>query len=664
MTLRRFALLIGILFTLFSGISHAQEKSEPPVHPFSVPAGEQVSQVEVNGNKLVTSDQILEAVSTKIGDTLEEAKLQRDVHSIYDLGLFTDVRVETVKLDQGTKVVFVVVENPIVNDIEISGTQIVPNSKILSLMKTTTGKILNTRTLYGDVLAINQYYSNEGYTEPSNHVADLAWSKEGKVTLKIQEGIVIKSIVIRGNTVYPESRIRPLVHSQVGDVFNRKKIEADLGNVAKLYKKDDYILDGLKGNISPDGIATIDITETKVEGMRVEGNTKTKDYVIYRQIKTKVGDVLREKRMQKDIERLNNTGYFETVNVEPEEGTEPGKVILVWKVKEQKTGSASFGIGYSGGGGAGQGGLSGAISVSERNIRGTGQSVYLQWQRGIYANMVSLGFQAPAIDKAEDSIAVSFFNSDFYNQIQALPGAAPVQFQFFSDHQTGGNLTVGRPVIDEDTHVFLTYTHESIATFNISAPAGFTASPPIQGTIVSLAPSLVHDTRDDVFDTTRGNFVSASYERAGTPFGGSFQYNKYQGDLRGYFSAPFNSTFALRFLGGWGTGNLPITNWYVLGGPDTLRGYDLNRFIGTRMFLTAGELRFPLGKQKMFKGAIFAEAGNAFQPGQTVTLGKLFTDYGFGIRVKLPSLGLGIIRLDYALGGEGSRTVIGIGQTF
>jgi len=182
--------------------------------------------------------------------------------------------------------------------------------------------------------------------------------------------------------------------------------------------------------------------------------------------------------------------------------------------------------------------------------------------------------------------------------------------------------------------------------------------------VVSMAPSLVRDTRDDVFDTTRGSFFSASYEDAGTPFGGDFSFNKYQGDVRGYFPVPFNSTFAIHLLGGWGNGNIPITDWYVLGGPDTLRGYELNRFIGTRMFLVASELRFPIGKQKMFKGAIFAEAGNAFQPGQAVTLGNLYADYGFGIRLKLPNLGLGIIRLDYALGGDGSRTVIGIGQTF
>lgn len=653
------SLLLFFLVIAIPFVSQAQSEAH-----FRNILDQPIVSVEVEGNKLVPRDQILEVLSTKTGEALEEAKLNRDLHSIYDLGFFTDVKAEKVKTEKGLKLLFLVVENPIVQQIEIQGNSIVQSSKLFSLMKTTSGKILNTRTLYGDVLVINQYYENQGYTDPSNHVVDLSWSKEGKVGLKIQEGIVIREIQVHGNTVYPEARIRSLVKTKVGDVFNRKSIEADLGNVANLYKDDDYILTGLKGNIKPDGIVIVDITETHVESMRVEGNLKTKDYVIYRHIKSKVGDVLRSKRIQKDIERLNNTGYFEKVNVDPEEGTEPGKVALVWKIKEQKTGTASLGLGYSGGGGSNRGGLTGAVSVSERNIKGTGQAAYIQWQRGVFVNSFSIGYQNPWIDKQEDSVSVSFFNSNFFNQNQVIPGTNPPQFSKFSDRRVGGSLTVGRPVFDEDTRVFVTFKHESISTSGVLSLFLPVQSTAVAGSVNSLAPAITRDTRDDVFDTSKGDFYSASYERAGPPFGGTFEFNKYQGDIRKYFPLPHNFTLAFRVLGGLGRGNVPITDWYVLGGSDTLRGYDLSRFIGTRMFLTSGELRFPLGKQKIFKGALFFDAGNAFQPGQQVSFKKLPSDYGIGIRMNLPNLGLGIIRLDFAFGGDGTRSVIGIGQSF
>jgi len=65
-------------------------QNTPPAHGSSpalvhVPE-EPIASVEVEGNKTVPTDQILEVVSTKPGETADEEKLNRDVHSIYDLG--------------------------------------------------------------------------------------------------------------------------------------------------------------------------------------------------------------------------------------------------------------------------------------------------------------------------------------------------------------------------------------------------------------------------------------------------------------------------------------------------------------------------------------------------------------------------------------------------
>lgn len=651
-------------------VSSPATPASPP-QPFDlglpVPtAGQEIVQIEIRGNRQVPSEKVMDQVTSKIGDLVDETQLRRDVQAIFDMGFFSDVKVDRVKVEKGVKVVFLVVENPTVRSINIQGAALVPVSKLTDLMKTTTGQILNTRALYQDVLTINQYYESLGYTDPTNHVVDMSWSPDGTVTLKIQEGLVIRAIQIQGNTVYPTAKLRPLIHAQVGQVFNRKQIESDLGNIADLYKNDDYVLTGLKGNINPDGTVIIDITETRIEAMRIEGNVKTKNYVIYRVIKTKVGDVLRSRRIQKDVERLNNTGFFETVNVEPQEGTAPGKVIVVWKIKEQRTGTASLGIGYSGGNGANRGGLAGAVSLSEKNIMGTGQAAFVQWQRSTLVESISFGYTNPWIDRHEDSISISFFNSNFFNQALVIPGTNPPQFSFYDDHRSGGSVTLGRPVFDEDTHAYVSLAHETIATSGIAPSA---AGLPIfnnvvQGNVNSGSTSLVRDTRDDVFDTSHGSFYSASYERAGPPFGGTFEFNKYQGDVRQYFPFVLHTTLAFRVLAGVGKGNLPITDWYILGGSDTLRGYTVNRFIGTRMFLGSTEVRFPLGKQNVFKGAAFVDVGQAWQPGEQVNLGNMTMDYGFGIRMKLPNLGLGIVRLDFAFGKEGNRSVIGIGQAF
>ncbi len=630
--------------------------------------GSRIVQIQIVGNRFVPSSKILEMISSKIGTRFNRRKLKEDVRTVYDSGYFQKVSGNHYHLSSGIKLVFTVKENPIVKKVVITGTRLIPLNKIESFMKTVPGKILNTTTLYQDVLAINDYYASQGYSEPTNHVVNLAWTKSGIVKLKIKEGIRIKTIDIKGDTVYPLAEIRSRIHSKIGEVFNRKKMEQDLGRIARLYKEDGYVLSGLKGNIKPDGTYVVDITETIVQGMRIEGNKITKPYVIYRYIHTKTGSALNRKRVRNDLRRLHETGYFTSVKVEPEPGTKPGKVVLVWRVREARQGIASIGIGYAGASGLYPGGLTGDITISENNIKGTGQGANITWQRGPYVSEIDVGYNNPFLDKQEDSISVQYFNSDYYNLQQYLPSISnpsALQLATFQDHEAGETLTWGRPIIDQWTHIFATLTHENVFANGIDYTFSSILVPFTQGTINEASFTLIRDTRDNPMNPKKGVYYSATYGKGGAPLGGDFNFDQYEAEARRYFTFHGKYTLAFRVMGGLDSGDIPITNWFTLGGPDTLRGYTLDTFLGTRMVLGQAELRFPLGHSKTFQGALFYDIGNTWLPSQTVNLGQLFHDYGVGIDVNLPNLGLGIIRLDFAFGGtQGTRTVIGIGQAF
>jgi outer membrane protein insertion porin family len=644
-------------------LSHLTEKSsKKKLH------SSRIVQIQIVGNYLVPSDKILEMISSKMGTRFNKRKLKEDVRTIYDSGYFQKVSGNHYSLDNGIKLVFTVKENPVVKKVLITGTHLIPVSKIESLMKTVPGKILNTTTLYQDVLAINDYYVSQGYSEPTNHVVNLAWTKKGIVKLKIKEGIRIKAIDIKGDTVYPLAELKAKIHSKIGTVFNRKKMEQDLGRIARLYKEDGYVLSGLKGNIRPDGTYVVDITETIVQSMRIEGNKITKPYVIYRYIHTKTGSALNRKRVRNDLRRLHQTGYFTSVKVEPEPGTRPGKVVLVWRVREARQGIASIGIGYAGASGLYPGGITGDISISENNISGTGQGADITWQRGPYVSEIDVGYNNPFLDNQQDSISIQYFNSDYYNLQQYLPSVSnPTQLELstFEDHQAGETFTWGRPLINQWTHIFVTLTHESVFANGINYTFSNTLIPFTQGIINEASTTLINDTRDNPMNPRKGSYYSATYGIGGGPFGGDFKFNQYEAEVRKYFTFHGKYTLAFRVMGGYDEGNIPITNWFTLGGPDTLRGYTLDTFLGTRMVLGQAELRFPIGHSKTFQGALFYDTGNAWAPSLGIQFGHLYDDYGVGINVNLPNLGLGIIRLDFALGGtQGTRTVIGIGQAF
>jgi outer membrane protein insertion porin family len=660
--------------------TEALPEPQPSVSPTSLPGGTpvnnpnpipenqppapslpKVTAVEIEGNKEITTEEILKVIITKPGDPIDENYIKQDMQSIFNMGFFTDVKADTRSFLNGVKVVYRLLENPVLNKIEIKGNNLLSTQKILDLMETKPGKILNTNTLFSDVSEINRYYNEElGYLLHPSHITNLNWSEDGTLSFDITEGMVIKQINISGNTMVNTKVLRKLISSKEGEFLNQKTLQQDSSNIAKYYEDKDYILDAIRPGADPkDGTVTFQVIEAVCEAIKIEGNTKTKDYVIKRNLRTKPGMVLRRRKLQRDLERLNNLGFFESVNISPEPGTAPGKVILDVVVKEQKTGLATLGVGYTGGGsGALRSGITGAVSYNEKNLRGKGQGAGFQWQRGVSVDSLSLSFFDPTINDRLDSFGVSLYNSRLFQIRQPLANQ-PDQYALYDDKRAGGSVTFGR-LLGEDFRAYLTYSTEKIEiTQDINSTNPVTGLG--KGTVNSITPSVLYDTRDDIFNPSEGNYFSGSYELAGKFLKGDYNFNKWILEYRKYFPLKRSHVIALRAWGGSINGNAPITESFYVGGTDTIRGYRDNLFWGTKMAVFNLEYRFPIAKIKMLSGALFGDAGNAWSPGQN---SKLSTDAGAGVRLVFPTLGLGVIRIDYAFGQQGSRSSIGIGQTF
>jgi outer membrane protein insertion porin family len=657
-----------------------EKKASPEPAPSSAPGAEspdkkegekpsseemtpRITAVEVEGNSSLSADEVLRVISTKIGDPVVESKIQRDIQAIFDSGYFTDVRVDTRFFLGGVKLIFHVLENPVVKEIEFKGNSIVPTSKLISMMETKVGKVLNTKELYGDLGVVNQYYDEDlGYLLKPTHVKDLQWTEDGRLIISLAEGMTIQQIEVTGSSIFSNDMLAKFITLKKGDLFNQKTLKKDTDKIAKYYEKKDYILDTIRPNIDPSkGLVSVRVMEAVVESIKIEGNKRTKDYVIIRNISSKVGMVLKKRRLQRDFERLNNLGYFSSVNIDPEAGSEQGKVVLVVKVKEQKTGLATLGVGYTGGGSSAiRTGVTGAISLSERNFGGRGIGGSVQWQRGVNIDALSAALFNPAINDNRDSIGLSVYQSYMTQIQQPVQGSQPILYAYYDDKRTGGSFTYGHP-LNEDLSLFLTLKSERIdltqSSMSQFIPVGLFA-----GTSNSATLSGLYDTRDDLFNPNKGTFTSISYQTAGGVLGGDNQFNKAQLEVRQYFPLGKNKTIALRLWGGSLDGSAPVTDFFYVGGADTIRGYPENAFYGSRMLVMNAEFRFPIAKIKILNGAIFADAGNAWFPGQTSS--TLHTDVGAGIRLVFPTLGLGVIRIDYAFGQDGSRSSIGIGQTF
>jgi outer membrane protein insertion porin family len=629
-----------------------------------------ITAIEIKGNDQVPASEILAEVRSKVGDPLLEPRLRSDVQAIYETGYFTDVKVDTPYYAGGVRIVFRVQENPKVTKIVITGNKLVSIEKLRSLIQTKEGKILNLKTLSADMNEVNYYYNETlGYQVEPTHIKNVTWTPQGELLLVIQEGLDVKEVKVVGSSLYTEEKLKTFVHLKPGVLFNSKVVKEDSSRMSKFYEDEGYYLDTIRPQVDfKTGIITYQIIETIVEDIRVEFDKekhKTKNETVTRSIRTKPGEVLQRVKLLRDIERLQNLGYFSKVSPDTEPGSKPGYVNLVFRLQEQKTGLATIGVGYAGGGsGALRSGITGMISMQEKNLGGTGQAVSAAWQRGVNIDALNASYFNPAINKNQDSFAFNVFRQNYLQLQQPVTNTDPnkPQYALYDDLRSGISLSYGRRITD-DFRMFLSHRREYLEIKQNPS----SENPVIgvsSGLLSALALGTLFDNRNDIFDPTTGAYVDASFTYGGHFLAGSYDFTKYQAEMRKYFplGAKKKSAIALRAWGGLIKGTTPITENFYVGGTDTIRGYTENSFYGTRMVVLNAEFRFPFGNIPYLKGAIFADAGNAWTPG--ITRSKLYKDAGAGLRIVFPTLGLGVIRVDYAIGENKGRTSIGIGQTF
>lgn len=547
-------------------------------------AGKTATAVTVTGNSTIPESSIMAVVKVKPGDTLTPDKIKQDMQAIYELGYFFDVVANPVEVPEGVKVVYTVMENPVLGNVIFKGNTKVSTDKLQSMLTVKQGQLVNTNTVNDNARAIEQYYHEQGY-----------------------------------------------VLAKVSDVA-----------------------------MGTGGVLTISINEGTLEGIKIKGNEKTKDYVITREMKLKTGQPFNAKDAKRSMQKVYNLGYFEDVNMKLNPGREPNAVVLETDVVEQKTGVFSIGGGYSQ-----SDGLTGIIELGDDNFRGTGDKVKIHWEFGGNTNSKSnyqFSFTRPWLNNTtQTSLGFNIYNmTNEYNDYENGSLRST-----YDRKRQGWDITLGRPQ-GEYVQNYLTIKHrddkyvEHVSGENYGDGLG--NHPQYLkdnfGATRSMILSRVFDSRDNVFNATEGARTSVSAEFAGKLFGGDFNFNKYEAEARKYFKVGHDQTVALRTDLGYAAGHMPDSGKFSVGGIDTLRGYDEDEFKGNKMFTASAEYRFPIAKK--VQGVVFTDIGKAWD-GEGYKLDELKGSVGFGIRLNTP---LGPIRLDFAKGSQGNKTHFGFGGQF
>ena len=604
-----------------------------------------INQIVFNGNKKIKDKQLEAIVQSKPLGPYSETTVEYDAEAIreaYDRIGRSEATVTTqvVNLNGGrVNVAFDISEGgrTKIMSINFVGNKAYSNGRLADVINTKRSGLLSFLSrkdvydpdkLRADEELLRRFYYNRGFADFRiiSSTADLdPASGDYIITITLDEGerytfgdIEVESTVAG---IDAES-VRRHLASRKGAVYSAEKVEDSIISISEAAAADGYPFAQVTPRGNRDFVnRTISVTylidqgqRAYIERIEIRGNTRTADYVIRREFDISEGDAFNQVLIRRAKRRLEALGYFQSVNITTQPGSEPDRVVVIVDVKDQATGEFSIGAGYS----TGSSGATAELGISERNFLGRGQFIKVAVGGGVdtrtyrfsFTEPYFLGYRLAAgfdVAKTEDT------SQDNYD-IDTL----------------GVTFRVAAPITDRlRTVVAYNYSREEYdpdTTAILSAPIqdAIDNSPWVKS---SISNSLIFDTIDDKRLPREGIFARMTGEFAG--LGGDAQFVKFT--ARGSYYHPiseYGDIIGLVSAGGGyvasTSGDLRVFDQLFIGG-ETIRGFesqgigprDLNgdALGGTTYFNATAEVGFPvpiLPRDFGLRGAFFADAATLY----------------------------------------------------
>lgn len=581
--------------------------------------------------------------------------------------------------DNEAKLVYKVDEGSLVRieEIRFEGVEAFSHRKLRGIMATrkawtfswlTGAGILNDEEISTDVERLTAFYYDNGYVEARVDEPEIVRVDDGLlVTMRIDEGkqFKVKSLAFTGEVLMPEDELLAACGFEEGEIFKPSKLReaifglteayGDLGyafaDVRPLTNVDDEAAEvAIRFELRPNDIVS-------VRRINVRGNTKTRDFVLRREMRIHEGETFSGSGLRRSRSELRRLGFFEEVEVSSQRTEEGDSVDLTVDVKEGRTGTFAAGAGFSS---ADNLLLNGRIT--ERNLFGRGQTLTLNIDFGSRRQSFRLGFVEPYLFNRPLTFGAELFDWSF-------------DLNRFSRGGRGLSMRLNYPLWElglkelwglnlDYTRIGLEYRIEQSiidGVARLAPPSVYTE----EGKRVtsSVRSTLSRNTIDHPFDPSEGSRQIAAVEFAG--LGGDTEFTKLELSGRWYIPLyvsekgsklvySFNTSLGLGYGDSGVSGEeLPLFERYFPGGISTVRGFrvrtlgprervrdsqtdtELETFEeigGSQQLIINNELIFPIANDAGLKGVVFFDAGEAFTAQGGIKLEDLRLAFGAGVR--------------------------------
>lgn len=600
-----------------------------------------INRIAFEGNRRIDDDTLEAETELRPRVVFTRTKVQNDVQRIAELyrrsGRFgATVDPKVIQLDQNrVDLAFEINEGPktVIKSINFIGNKRFSDGKLRDEVTTSESvwwRFLSTSDTYDpDRLAfdrelLRRFYLSEGYADfrVLSAVAELTPDREGfVVTFSVDEGERYRfgeiSLTTTLRNLDPETLRRDL-ETDEGDWYDASAIEDSVDALTERLSNLGFAFVDIRPGTDRDREKlTVDVVYEIQEGPKVfveridiDGNVRTLDSVIRREFRLVEGDAYNSAKLRRSRQRIQNLGFFKSVDVTNEQGSTGDKTVVTVEIEEQSTGDLTFGAGFSS-----TGGVLGNVGLRERNLLGRGQDLRLSFSISTETSQLDLSFTEPYFLDRNLSAGFDLFRI-----------TAEQDESSFDEERIGGSLRAGYD-LTENTRQVWRYTLQQENITNVDDDASLLIQDDEGKRLISsISQQISYDTRDSRFDPHEGQIISLSTEFAG--LGGDVRFIK--NTLGGAYYLPIteNITGALKAEAGWvrGVGQDTRVGDRFFISPNSLRGFEFagvgprdaktNDALGGKWFYTGTvEVSFPLGLPEEFqiRGRVFADVGAAWK---------------------------------------------------
>ncbi|MGA0848791.1 MAG: outer membrane protein assembly factor BamA, partial [Chthoniobacterales bacterium] len=335
-----------------------------------------VTEILIEGATEVSPNRLRKEVTFKVGDRLSEEQVEKSRQAMVELyqdrnfsGVNITSRVDMNDRTGDSRVIFTVDEGykQVVQRIDFVGNDSILAKDLRKAMKTKTKNLLSFLNKSGRIIpsqlledtdAIRLAYQHEGFADAQVTNVEVVPLSGNNVELifTIREGIQysVNRLRLDGVNVTTEDELKARLQMVDGSLYTPDGLSGDLKALQEFYGSQGYIDSLIVPEISPAGSGLVNVTYRIDEGaqsylnlVNIQGNTRTKDKVIRRELAVLPGDVYDTTLVDVSRQRLENLNYFSQVQTVPTDTMIPGRKDLNVIVEEKRTGSFNFGAGFS-----------------------------------------------------------------------------------------------------------------------------------------------------------------------------------------------------------------------------------------------------------------------------------------------------------------------------